>query len=385
MNSIDFARIRLVGHRAVLMVVALGGLIIVGACRGGTIRVPRTDDTPPTVAVELTGLGASIYLDETSADVRQVITDPSARFTLLYSGADYDGGIFGLLGYHEYSCGGTPSGGEMWGSGWSASLHPVIGSVAVETRLLVPVSYTVNEFLEKCALRGWGIGTFSVSFWTKGENYHGLEVDSAKITLIYLGRLELILPDLTEFPIPMIPLIAYVQTAALCWFGPGQEYEVVSSLEEGIEVSIIGMSQLPGWWIIDNPRFPGVACWVEEEDLEIDPDLDMSPLPEYEIPALPNLEEDDGGGELAKPSNLNAATAFGNPCKVTLNWKDNSDNESGFRIYRDGILIGTVGANVTTFTDNNATETDGYNYRVRAYNAEGESGAVATDSDTCFG
>jgi titin len=64
---------------------------------------------------------------------------------------------------------------------------------------------------------------------------------------------------------------------------------------------------------------------------------------------------------------------------VTLTWTDHSTNESGFKIERrtgSGAYteLGTVGANVTSY-DDSITPTPGtaYTYRVRAYNAAGNS------------
>ena len=62
---------------------------------------------------------------------------------------------------------------------------------------------------------------------------------------------------------------------------------------------------------------------------------------------------------------------------VTLNWADNSDNETGFLIQRtnsDGtnVVNATVGPNATTFTQ---TVTSGvaYLYRVHAFSATTQS------------
>jgi len=73
---------------------------------------------------------------------------------------------------------------------------------------------------------------------------------------------------------------------------------------------------------------------------------------------------------LNAPTNLmvDNGTAFVAP----LNWMDNSNNEDGFQIFRDGNLIATVGPDVTTFTDTlvffgafGIT----FTYEVRAFNA----------------
>lgn len=73
--------------------------------------------------------------------------------------------------------------------------------------------------------------------------------------------------------------------------------------------------------------------------------------------------------------------AFGG--EVSFQWDDNSTTETLFHIERSTSSvpyaeIGTVGTNVTTFTDVNAQQGQTYNYRVRASNAGGFSGYTNT-------
>ncbi|GAB3762217.1 fibronectin type III domain-containing protein [Spirosoma pomorum] len=66
--------------------------------------------------------------------------------------------------------------------------------------------------------------------------------------------------------------------------------------------------------------------------------------------------------------------------QINLQWADLSDNETGFQIERGNTTTGTfskvadVGANATTFSDQNLTASTQYCYRVRAVNAAGTSG-----------
>jgi hypothetical protein len=78
------------------------------------------------------------------------------------------------------------------------------------------------------------------------------------------------------------------------------------------------------------------------------------------------------------PSNLsgNAVSAT----QINLSWTDNSSNETGFSIERctgnncaNFAQIATVGANVTTFPNTGLTKNTWYRYRVRAFNASGNS------------
>ena len=65
--------------------------------------------------------------------------------------------------------------------------------------------------------------------------------------------------------------------------------------------------------------------------------------------------------------------------QLTLSWKDNSNNETGFKIERslDGTTfsqIAAVGANTVSYTNTGLADATRYHYRVRAYNAAGNEG-----------
>ena len=79
----------------------------------------------------------------------------------------------------------------------------------------------------------------------------------------------------------------------------------------------------------------------------------------------------------AAPSNLSAAARNGGN---RLSWRDNANNEEGFRIERCALnnctnfaLIGSTAANATSFTDSDVVRGITYRYRVRAFNAAGSS------------
>jgi hypothetical protein len=77
------------------------------------------------------------------------------------------------------------------------------------------------------------------------------------------------------------------------------------------------------------------------------------------------------------PSNL-TATAI-STTQINLSWKDNSVNETGFKIERKiGVYgtyaqINTTNANITNYSDSGLTPSTTYYYRVRATNANGNS------------
>ncbi len=76
----------------------------------------------------------------------------------------------------------------------------------------------------------------------------------------------------------------------------------------------------------------------------------------------------------AAPTGLSVSAAVG---KNVLSWTDNSSNETNFKIYKTitGLWteIGTVGANVTTYTDSSVTPGVSNDYKVQAYNQQGNN------------
>ncbi len=99
-----------------------------------------------------------------------------------------------------------------------------------------------------------------------------------------------------------------------------------------------------------------------------------------------------GNTVISAPTNLTATAVSSS--QINLSWTDNSNDETGFKIERktgaSGTYsqIATVGANVTTYSDTGLTSNTTYYYRVRAYNAAGESGYsneanATTQTQTC--
>jgi hypothetical protein len=81
-------------------------------------------------------------------------------------------------------------------------------------------------------------------------------------------------------------------------------------------------------------------------------------------------------GKPAAPSNLNATLASNT--SVNLSWTDNSFNENGFAIERrrsggSWAQVGWVAHNVTTYQDTGRSSGVTYVYRVKAFNAKGNS------------
>ena len=58
---------------------------------------------------------------------------------------------------------------------------------------------------------------------------------------------------------------------------------------------------------------------------------------------------------------------------AVFHWDDNSNNESGFKIYRGSTLVGVINEGTTVFMDSNLHHNTKYTYKIIAYNSIGDS------------
>lgn len=99
---------------------------------------------------------------------------------------------------------------------------------------------------------------------------------------------------------------------------------------------------------------------------------------------------DPGPAPAKVPVAPSDVTATPGPRYITVTWRDNSNDETGFDIYRSalgglsaqqaGTKIATVGANDTSYIDLDIGLEQEYRYSVAAVNAQGSSGETAATS-----
>ncbi|MCO6498356.1 MAG: T9SS type A sorting domain-containing protein [Chitinophagaceae bacterium] len=89
-------------------------------------------------------------------------------------------------------------------------------------------------------------------------------------------------------------------------------------------------------------------------------------------------QEEGSSAVPAKPTNLSAVANAYN--KVTLGWTDNSNNETGFEVYRkesqagEFEMVALLEANITSYLDEGVNGGAAYEYKVQAVNNNGASG-----------
>jgi CSLREA domain-containing protein len=168
---------------------------------------------------------------------------------------------------------------------------------------------------------------------------------------------------------PQIPEITFTRNA-FCRKGPGTAYFDVTAFESGKIADIVGKNQQGSWWLVQIPGGQE-RCWVA--DSVGDKTGDLSLLPVEPAPVLPDAPTGFNDSSICSP-NLNARD-------VKLAWKD-SPNETGYRLYRNGVLLATLGANVGVYVDNTAKD-KGFTYEIEAINAFGASARQTTEVSAC--
>lgn len=165
--------------------------------------------------------------------------------------------------------------------------------------------------------------------------------------------------------------ILTVDAVTNCRAGPGTSYAVVIQLVPGTTYQMIARTADNKYWVVTEIG-KATPCWVLAEYSNAFGNVNLLPVT---TPSAPT----SAAGALQPPSGLRyqyscSFNGVNSDITVALTWTDRSNNETGFRIYRDGIVVAEVGANVTTYTDvfaGSATIT--YTYRVSAFNANGEA------------
>jgi len=201
--------------------------------------------------------------------------------------------------------------------------------------------------------------------------------------------------------IDAVPLSGTAVQNASCRAGADPAFAVRNFLFEGEVADLVGRLADQTWFYVELPEERG-RCWIFADNLDLAGLLADLPLfTSPEIPTAGDEEGDgaggddgagggdggggdggggDGGGGGGDTSAPTAPSSLSHVCtassfEFTLSWNDNSDNEDGFRILKDGSEIGSVGANTANFVYNPGGSNPA-SYTVEAYNANGEASST---------
>lgn len=135
------------------------------------------------------------------------------------------------------------------------------------------------------------------------------------------------LPTLT--PTPAIPIAWPKNLGVNCRYGPGKEWETVSSLLEGTTAEIEGRTVDTAWWYIQDPLHTGAFCWVAYDVVDTAGNLNTVSLAE---PPLALVTEVTAEAVViftacGNPNNVGfkGAITTNGPAMVTYHWEVSGD------------------------------------------------------------
>jgi hypothetical protein len=177
---------------------------------------------------------------------------------------------------------------------------------------------------------------------------------------------------------PSVPQVT-VSVNTNCRTGPGLVYLLLGGLNIGQVAEVVGKSTSTGYWII---KLPGTStiCWLFPQHATVTGNT--ANLPEYPVPPTPTPTLPDAPKKFKVEDKNCVIDGITLKYKVTLKltWEDVATNETGYRIYENGVQIIALAADSTSYTYNTTIpivpppgSPAVFTYTIEAYNSAGNS------------
>lgn len=172
-------------------------------------------------------------------------------------------------------------------------------------------------------------------------------------------------PTPTITPTFSTPLLTVIEQTN-CRSGPGQDYDVVFTYLPNAKLVILGRYETENYWLVKSDYSPTGNCWLWGEYVEVTgsywvvpsvtPPATSTPPPP-QAPSIQNWEFSCNLGQMT----------------ITIEWADRSNNETGYRVLRDGDAIIELPPNSTTFSETIALQPgDSAEYIIQVFNSTDE-------------
>ena len=137
------------------------------------------------------------------------------------------------------------------------------------------------------------------------------------------------LPTLTSTP--DMPIAWPKDLGVNCRFGPGKEWEIVSSINTGTITEIEARTVDTAWWYVQDPLHTGDYCWVSYDVMDTAGNLNIVPLVEPPMASVTAVTLDAvitftacGSANQVK---FNGSIAANGPIEVTYHWEVDGDGQ----------------------------------------------------------
>jgi hypothetical protein len=175
-------------------------------------------------------------------------------------------------------------------------------------------------------------------------------------------------PTATITPTYSVPMLT-LREQTNCRTGPGLSYDILFAYVKGVKREILGYYPQENYWLIKAPESATGECWIWGEYAEITgsywvvPSLTPPPTATLTPPIAPSISKWDFF--------CNSASGEMN---ITILWKDNTNNESAFVVYRNGQQIAQLPANSNSYSETILFQAgDSFKYQVEVLSPGGSA------------
>ncbi|MDX1379071.1 MAG: SH3 domain-containing protein [Anaerolineales bacterium] len=174
-------------------------------------------------------------------------------------------------------------------------------------------------------------------------------------------------PTGTITPTYSVPILS-VREQTNCRAGPGQDYDVLFTYLPNVSLEIIGRYEPTNFWLVKSNESPSGECWLwgEYSDASgsywVVPSVTPPPTATIPPPKAPVILWDY------------FCSYASNQINVELQWTDVANNETGYRVLRNGERVSELPVNSTTFSETIALIAgETIIYQIEVYNPTGST------------
>jgi serine/threonine protein kinase len=175
------------------------------------------------------------------------------------------------------------------------------------------------------------------------------------------------LPTIT--PTPLVPILMAKDVSIHCRYGPGVNWEAVSSLQLGDQAEIVGKNSELNytWWYIQDLLNPGKFCWVAVEVTNAYGNLTIIPVvspPEAVVTdvTVRTILNSQTCGEL-NPVKLRGTLKTNGPASVAYQWEVRGDAD----VTTEPVTLGFDSASTKNVADDESVKLDCGEYTLRLH------------------
>ena len=170
----------------------------------------------------------------------------------------------------------------------------------------------------------------------------------------------------TQTPTYSIAMLT-VREQTNCRAGPGQNYDILFTYLAGKELEIVGRYDPDNYWLVKAVESPTGTCWLWGEFVEVTGSFSVVPsvMPPATVTSAPPQA----------PSILEwKFSCSGGAMTFIVSWEDKANDETGYRVFRDGEAVAELPANSNAYTDTmTPTGNENVDYYLQVYSPFGST------------